>query len=322
MTKITDLLVVQAGKESARGTAVTPTVKLTGIESATITPVVDAMRINELRGTLVPGYNQVLNRVAASGNIGGVVTYEDLPYYLDSAFGEVTPSGTGPYTYAYSAPIGTAPVPRIMTIVYGDGADAYSAAGMVAKTLNISGQTGEPIKFNVDFVGTGVNSGTLASLADRAVNVALGSDVELYIDPPGTAPGTTLIPSGFFTFALNVETNRDNLFALGDLSPRDYYDRIWDGTLNLSLELDSTTKQYMDDIIGASDVFSKIVRIKVTDGTNVLQIDFSGFVQSAPELYTDNDGVVSVDLSLAGTYDAVMGNWLNIEVINGVGVLP
>lgn len=322
MATIPELFEVQAGKEVTWGTSVTPTVKLMGISDATIKPIVESELIDEKRGTLAPGYTSVINKVSGEASVEGVVLYEDIPYWLDSLFGLATPSGANPYVYAYSSPVGSAPTTRKMTLASGDGTNEYSLAGAVVKALSISGESNSKLEFSAELIGKQVSSDALASLDDRSVTVAMGNHVALYIDAFGGTIGSTQVNATAFSFELEIETNRELVFHMGSATPTTYREGKWEGTLKLSLELNATSKAYLDSIIGATAVFKKLVRIKATSGTNILQFDFAGFAENAPELWTDEDGVTTVELELKGLVDSDgLEDWLEASVTNSVSAL-
>lgn len=323
MTVINDLLEYQIGKELTWGTAVVPTAKLMGIEEFQLVPVNEAVVHGEQRGALAPGYETNLTVISGRANGRGLLLYEDLPYWLDSLCGEATPSGVGPYTYAYAAPSATVPSPRILTLVKGDAGDVYGLEGGLVNQLVISGRTGEALKWSGDLIGENVLTDVLMALSDRTVNVAMADHVALYIDAWGGTMGATAITTAFFDFALTLNANRAVYHGLGALTPKGYREAKWAGQLSLKLELDATSKAFLDAIIGGSAVFQKQVRIKASSGASLdAEFDFAGTSIDAPEVFTDEDGVTSLEVVLDGTYNSALGNWFKAEVINGVATLP
>jgi hypothetical protein len=296
-----------------------------GIDEINIRPIVEGILHEEQRGTLAPGYNVNLAKVAAEGSIGGLALYEDLPYWLDSLLGVATPVDNldGTYTYSWSAPAGSAPSPRIMTIVYGDGTNDYGGEGMLVDSLTITGESNGPLKFSADLLGEEATTDALASLSDRSVNVPMGDQAALYIDAFGGTIGSTAFSDVAYSFELAINSNRANVHGLGSLKPADYREAKWDGSLRLSLEFSAASKAYLDDIIGASSVLQKLVRIKYSlSTTHYIQLDFAGAALSSPEIFTDEDGVITVDLELTGMYESGLGNWFKAEVMNQVSALP
>lgn len=324
MPFIPELAEVQIGAEVAWGTAVAPTAKLMGIETCKIKPINESILLSSL-GSLAPGRNASLTKVAAEATIGGEALFEDLPYWFDGLLGEATPSGAGPYVYAYEAPDDTEPTPRIFTLVHGDvaGNYVYGMEGGIVSKLTISGKTGEAWKFQADLIGEQVNTDALGSLSSRTVNAIMGHMADLYIDTWAGTIGTTAISTPFFSFELMIDTKRQVYHSLGTIMGVGYREAKYEGTLKISVELDATSQAYLDAILAAAAVFQKQVRIKGSSGASLIaQLDFAGTAMKAPETFTDVDGVTTLDLELAGTYNSALGNWFEASITNGVATLP
>jgi len=318
------LLEIQVGKETTWGTPVTPTAKLMGVvEPAKLTAGVKTLNLPEQRGSHAIHYNSVLSEVRGSGSLPNMyVTYEDVCYLLDCLFGQATPSGVGPYVYDYAAPLTSNPSPRILTLMSGGPDGVYQLAGGLINQLVISGESGQPLKMSADFIGQDVATGTLAGLSDRTVNIAMGDHVVLYIDAFGGTIGTTAISTIFYSFELAIKNERSTKLGLGALTPSGYREHGWSGTLKMTLEFDATSKAYLDAIVGASAVFQKLVRIKSTlDANHVLQLDFAGTMLDSPEIFTDKDGTITVDINLEDTYESTFANWCKAQVTNQVSAL-
>lgn len=322
MTAIPDLLQVQLAKETTWGTPVTPTVKLMGIETCKLTPINDAEVHPQMIASLGPGRDANLIKIGGTAAIGGAVLYEDLPYWLDSIFAQATPTGAGPYTYAYVAPLTAAPVSRILTLTHGDGTNIYCLEGAVVNKLVISGANGGPLKFSADLIGENVVTDSLASLSDRAVNFAMPQHLALYIDTWGGTMGGTAYTGVNFNFELTIEANRAVYHGMA-LKPAGYRDAKYKGTLKLSLEFVTASKAYLDAIVGGSAIFQRLIRIKASNTASLdIALDFAGTTVKAPVVFSEVDGVVSVDLDFDATYHATFANWFKANVINGVATLP
>ena len=336
---IRDLFSVQIGTEASSDTwgslARTPTAKLMGIADISITPQVDVTMIDELRGSQAPGFTSVITEVGGEASVEGVVTYEDIPYWLNGMFGAAgTTEDAGDTDYTdreWAAPLtnydSDSPTPSIYTLVFGDksvsttSTDTLSLLGATMNTLTISGEDGQPLSFEAGLFGKQVSEDALASLADRTVVVAMGSHCSLWIDPAASAAGTTAVDTTAFSFELTMNANRAPVRHLGTNTPDGYRDAKMTGELALSLEMNATSRAYLSDIVGVSDEVRKVVRIQATVGAAVLQFDFNGVALSAPEVHTDRDGVISLEMVLSGEYGATLGNWLTFLSTNTVASL-
>lgn len=321
MTLVPDQLQYQVATETVRGTPVTPTVKLMGIKELTITPIVTSEGHQDQRGSFAPAHEADLVKQEVEVDIEGALLFEDLPYWLDSLLGQATPSGAGPYVRAYTAPLETPPTPRILTAAKGNGSNVYGANGVVLDELTLTFEKNAEATFSAHGIGTAAATDTLAALSDRTVNHIMGHHLALYIDAFGGTIGTTAFADIYNSLELNIKTNRANAFSLGSLGPKKYREAKYEGTLKASLEFDTASKAYLDAILGASSVLSKLIRVKATKSAAIVQLDFAGFTPESPELFSDDDGVVTLETEFSGLYEAGLANWFAASITNGVAVL-
>jgi hypothetical protein len=311
---------IQVGKEVTRGTVVAPTAKLTKVEEVTTTPMREVAQAEERRASIAPAYNSWLNRKGGTLSMSGLVTYEDLPYHFDSLFGEATPGGVGPYTYDYVGPTVTAPSPRIMTMVYGDGTRAYALAGGICNALTLSLAHGDAMRMTAEYLGHDVESDSVEALSDRALTEATAEHMSLFIDAVGGTVGTTAITTSLFNFELAINANRENKWHIGSSSPGGYRESRFTATLSMLLEVDATTAAYLNDLLTSSPL-QKQVRLKATSGTDDIEIDFAGTVLEGFDIYSDEDGVVSINPTFTAEYNTTMADYLDITVTNDVSSL-
>jgi hypothetical protein len=152
----------------------------------------------------------------------------------------------------------------------------------------------------------------------------MGDHVSLYIDPSSDAAGSTEIANLAFSFTLNYNTNRVARRHMGSLTPTGVHDQKHTGTLNLMLEVDTTTAAYLDAILNtAGTVFERVFRISASDGgTNLFRFDFNGVALKAPVIFNDLDGITTYELEVEGQYNSVLANWFSARVTNSVSSLP
>jgi len=330
MTKIPDLYSVQMGTEDSDfGSTVAPTVKLMGVTDWKIKPFVESAQADEVKGSLAPGYISNLQQVHGEASLSLLLGYDDAPYWLNGLFGKATATADTEYTRAYTAPLNTydsdLAAISIFDLVGAEASattDAYTLSGGVLQKAVIKGETGAPLTIDLDFIGKQVEQDEQdATKTDRAVTFVMGDHVSLYIDPDTDAVGTTPIASTFFSFELTLDTKRGLVYHLGALTPDGYRDAKWTGMLKLVLEVNSTTKAYLDALLAASGVPAKVVRIKAASGVNVLQFDFNGVILKTPDIVTDKDGVATYEFELTGQYGTALGNWLSVTSVNTVSAL-
>lgn len=337
MSFIPDLFVLQSGAEAATdswGTTKAATVKLMGIMDAKFDPQVDVSLFSQLRGSQAPGFETAVAKVGASASVDGLVSYQDIAYLFDALFGKATAvesvASTDAWDRSYNAPLSVRDsdlaAPTLSTLIYGDlntaptSSNTFAMNGATLVSMSLSGEDGAPITFSAAFFGKQVIEGALVSLADRAINVAMGDHVSLCIDPSSDAAGTTAVAATAFSFNMNINTNRAPVYHLGSLTASGYRDAKWAGSLSLSMEVTAVTRAYLSDILAASpSPVEKVIRLRIADTTvaeYVIEIDFVGVVASAPTVHDDIDGVSSVSLTLTGKYQLDQAGWLDVLVSN------
>lgn len=320
---------IQAGQEGTWGTVVPGTARLMGITECVFQPVKPTKVIRQLHGSLGAGNLGVRMMGYGKGTVKGVVTYEDINYWLEGVFGIVTPSGGGPYIRAGAAPLATAAInPRIMSLIKGDVDGVYTMIGGMVDDLNISVKQSEgdaEMMFDANLLGKDIVTGTLASLADRALNVVSANDVSIWIDAAGTALGTTAVASTAWGVDFKFSAGRKIKPYLGLATPGGIASPGFDASKNtckLSFELNATSKAFLDSIIGAS-TWQRNVRVKATQGANILQIDMGVQAKDSPSIVTDNNGVKSVVVDCIALETVGLGNFLKYSsTVTLPAVLP
>lgn len=332
-TKIIDLYQVQAGKESSDwGTAVAQTVKLMGVTECTITPEVSSKNLSDKRGSLAPAGESEIVSVGGGANMKGVASYEDTPYLFDALFGTATPTDDSDvdsdvHTYTYKAPGALYDTdladPRVMTLAYGEDADATanSLAGATLTSLSLACEISDEMTYDANFLGKQVSADAMDTCSDREVNPIMGNHFALYIDPSTDAVGTTVVTTSFFAFTLSVDTHRTAVRHMGSQTPSGYRNAQWSGSLSLSLECTATAEAYQDALLLAASTLDKAVRLRATDSARIMTIDFFGTALESPDLHTARDGVVCVDMVLTGKFNVTAQKWLNASVVNAVSAL-
>lgn len=337
MTKITADLEVQIGKEAtdAWGTAVAPTAKLMGVDDVDLNPIVDVQQIEELRGTRVPAYQSLVHMVGGEASIGGLLSYDDLPYWLQGIFGRCDSDASGPLngfssdtsqvTKVYGAPVESSDNADAIsyTCVYGDEKNIYALNGATVNSLSISGETGAPLEFTVEFIGKNVTTDAFASLSDRSVTYVMGDHVKMWLDPGSNAPGTTAASDVAFSFDMTIDANREPLRHLNDLTPTSYREDKMSGTLSLTLEHDSDIEDEIGAIISATkEGVTRNIRLDCQSGdSDYIYLDFAGVLSGEPDIFQDVDGVITADLELTGQKTDGASDWFAATVCNNVETL-
>lgn len=310
--------------ESTFGTAVTDTARLMAVTDCKITPTNNAQVFEEMRGSLAGAFDSALTEIGAAGSITMRGNYQDVCYFLESLFGTATPTGAGPYVRTGSAPTTAVPSRRMMTIVYGDGTNIYKGTSMIVTKLTIKGAAKQPMTVTADLIGYSVTTGTFASLSDRTIATCMGNQATLSVDAWGGTVGTTALSAMAWEYTLTLDSGAGLEHFLGALTPGAYHDGAsWKGSLDLNLKLNTTSKAYLDNIVGGTALEQRQVRISYTTGASaILRFDFAGTLEKAPDLFDYRDDVTGIKLSYTRQYNTTLGNWFAYSSTNSVSALP
>lgn len=128
------------------------------------------------------------------------LTYEQILHVLEASMGQVSPTGTnpGPYTYAYSIPLGsTPPTIRPYTLRVGNvivPTDIKVVPGCWVQEWEMTGEAGGFWTVQATWQGQrGVNGAFTPSIALPAVEDAVFSNTSLFLDASGATIGTTQV---------------------------------------------------------------------------------------------------------------------------------
>jgi len=113
---------------------------------------------------------------------------------------------------------------------------------------------------------------------------------------------------------------------LGDCEPASWADKPWSGQLKLSLELNTTTDDYLAAILAATNtILKKQIEIVYSSGATTtlrkMSLQFAGHAMQAPALFEDRNGVTTFDLVFDGVYNPTFANWLKIQNISAINEL-
>lgn len=312
---------IQLGQEVTWGSTVAGTAKLGLITDCTLEPEVEVETLADVRGSLAPGFVAVLNSHKGSATISGAVSYDDLPYWLDSLFVVSTP-GAGPtYTRDYVGQLLTAPTRRKYTLYRGSTGKVQKMLGSVVTEFNLKVETNKTWQFTAKLVGASVLDGALASLSDRSQTPVHANVTTMYLDAVGGTMGSTPVASLWFSAELNIKNGVGLVSKVGGLTPVAYVDGMAEATLKVKADVDATTAGYLTSVLGTT-LLQKQIRIKATTGsTQIAQFDFAGTFTSAPKINTDQDGVSTLEFELGAIYNTTLGNWMKASVTNSIATM-
>lgn len=302
---------IQAGTQGNYTTAATPTVLMRGMTDLTLRPANEAEVLGDMTLGLAGGDTGVVYGIGAEASMSGWASYQHLAYFLDNLFGQATPGSAPGYARQYAAPINTAPTPRILSLVKGDGTvGAYQMVGALLSNFTLRFEQRAACEMSGDFIGVKLQTDSLESLTVPTVNPILASHLGGFkLDAWAGTMGTTSLDNCRVRFAeFNFEPDRAGRACFGSLSADQYVERPWNGSLTLGLEFHSATKALVDAIIGGT-LTQRQIEMTATNGPRILLLQFAGTVTEDVNIFDDDDGVVTVDVTLERTYHPTFANW-------------
>ena len=133
----------------------------------------------------------------------------------------------------------------------------------------------------------------------------------------GATHGTTPVLLTAFKAEATIACDRKPLWHLGAVSPDGLSRGKWGGGMKLTLEGTAVSLGWLGDILDATGfppVFN--INLVTTDTANTFTLNFSGMAVQAPNINTDLDGVVTVELDLKPTYNTtLLSCWQAILVV-------
>lgn len=321
-----DELRVQIGKQTVLGTGVTPTAALRGVTGFKIKPKLENKVLSDMQLSMAGGDTAVIASIGGSASMEGWASYEDIPYLFDGLLGVATPSGSGTYTRDWEAPVTTAGIvaPRLSSFTHGDATvGAYQLVGAMLEQLTLKQAPKAEMTYTAPLVGAKTDVDALESLTTRPVTPIMASDVSgLKLDTWGGTMGATALSNCYLrNLELNVNPKRTMHWCFGALAASEYTTQPWESTLALTLEWNATSKAIIDEMIGGTAA-KRQFQATWTNGSQSLRLQYAGVVQGEPELFDDEDGIVTARLTLERLYHSTFANWLKIRVVNSVSALP
>jgi len=320
---------LSVGKESTWGTAVTATAKLMGVLEATVTPVRERTRPEELRGSLMPHFNIVEVLRTWQADVQGLITLEDILFPLVNVVNAPTTQAPGAgqnnYTWTFTGPTTAVPSLQSLTLEWADNVRGYQARGGLGSQLVLSAQVNQEARFRWQLRGQEIGTVAPATTSDRVV---------------------TPLAANLFTFDKAADA------ASPTYSPVASVVRQWELTINSGLQLVPTQSGALTPTAPAWQGYSATLRMVVLhrspDGTGVLDdflagnlvivriksaqysgtppsqliIELACVPVSVSQLFENADGLTAFQVEFFSRYAPQWGNWLKVTVINGVSALP
>jgi len=313
----THLRRIQLGQQTTFSTPVAATSILRGVTDGSITLNHNDAVVEEL-GRSVSDLVVVSQR-HAEGEVELQCTYEDILYGLFGLFGPVSQIGG---SRTFNAPLTSYAAPQIYTVEYGATGAEYRVVGGIVSEWTLSYEANAGVMESWSLIGRSVQANALTgSLPTRNVTPVLSRHASWFVDPIGTAHGTTAVPGTVIEAELTINTNR-HLKMFEGAQPLDWGEGRWEAQLTLTAEFNATAKAWVDALLTnrvARNIRAEFIE---TASTRELRIDFVGLIAEPVELFGDRDGNMTVELTFNALVAGPLNNWLQIRTINGVATLP
>lgn len=318
------------GRESAFGTGVAATTLWRGPFSM-VEDSSEVVTVDENVGLLVQAERTYFTKHAGRLAMPSTeLTFEQVAHILEAGVKTVSPTGTNPYTRAYSYPTdNTVPTPKSYTIeTYNNLADvdALEMNGCLVEEFTFEGNAREAWKMSATWFGRRPVTTTPTSLSTLVtVEEALIPKTLLYIDATGGTVGTTQKSGVFMGAQIRVKTGLIPLpVGDGNLYHPTYK---WTKpeitfTLTMELEKDGAASMVSSERTAFTNRAVRLFKTKCTgSGSKEFSMTWAGVYDSVGD-YTNADGNTTVQLSGHAVYSSADTLFWTATVVNTVASLP
>lgn len=323
---------LQLGREAVAGTAVPATTLWRGL--GTIEDQRETVEVDEDVG-LFSGADRTY-----SGKLGALLpmeavpaSFEQFPHILEAgilAIGTGVADGAGAgKIYDYTIPETTANAIKTYTIEGGDDQEAEEMEYSFVQDFALEGKPGEPWMISANWLGRQVTvSSFTGAITVPTVEDMLFSNTKFYIDPVGSAYGTTLKSNTLLGASLKFKTGWKAVFAAdGQL----YFSFIKGvkPTITLEITFEFNTTAVAEKVIWRAQTPRKI-QLKcegsaITAGTTyskkTMIINLVGKWSKFSKI-GENEGNDIVTGTFNGKYNATAADAGDIIIVNTLATIP
>jgi hypothetical protein len=327
---------INLGRETSWGTPVAATAKLMSVTEATVTPIRERVRPEEIRGSLMPHFHIFDVFHAFEADIQGFLTLEDILFPLSNILGQTTPTAPGAgqdnYTWVFSGPLTSVPGLLPVTIEWTDSVRGYQGQGGLGQELVISAQVNQEARYRWRVRGRQIAQAAAQSLPERLVT-PLAANL-FTVDRADDAANPTYSPLLGVVRQWEL-TIRSGLTLVptqsGVLTATAFGLQGYVGTLRMVvLHRSPEGTGIIDDFLAGTGFppIGKLVILRFRSaqyyGTPPAQltIEFACVPVAVTELFTNADGLTAFQVEFHVRYAPLWGKWLSVTVVNNVASLP
>ena len=318
------------GRESTFGTGVAATTLWRGPFSM-VEDASEVVTVDENVGLLVQAertyFTKHMGRLAMPST---ELTFEQVCHILEAGVKTVSPTGTNPYTRAYSYPTdNTVPTPKSYTIeTYNNLADvdALEMNGCLVEEFTFEGNAREAWKMSGTWFGRRPVTTTPTSLSTLVtVEEALIPKTLLYIDATGGTVGTTQKTGVLMGAQVRVRTGLVPLpVGDGNLYHSTYKWTKPEITYTLTVELEDDSSASVVKTARAARDAATVQLIKLScsgSSSRAFVLQWAGVHDSVGD-YTNADGNTTVQVSGHAVYSSADTLFWSCAVTNALASVP
>lgn len=227
------------------------------------------------------------------------------PWFFRAVMGQVTTSGTGPYTHSYTK----TKLPPSFAIEIGSQLSGGNVVrflkGCVVNTLTLTASVGEVIRVSADIL-----------YAEESLGSTLSTPIVDTFEPASFAHATLELPNGTVlgevqTFDLTIGNNALRVFGLGDIYATSAVWQNFDATGRLSVTFKNAT-------------FLNYLRTAVANGKLKIQLstDNSLTINFADLVFGEHTQSFEPNALLLEDVPILIRNITSIDAVNNVAIHP
>lgn len=320
----------QLGREATPGTAVPATLIWRG-PYAGLKDDRTRNQVEEQTGTVVAAERSYDTALLASLPMAETeLTYEQVLHILEAGIMTASPTGAGPYIYAYAYPFnGTTPTVKTYTIESGNivaTADQLEMEYAFVQDFSLNGAAGEAWKMSSTWQGRQLTvAARTAGLSLPAVEEAIFANTKLYIeDSGGSYKPTTQVTGALMGFSLSCTTGW-KVVPVGD-GTLTFAGIKWAKpeitfTITYELEQNGAASRVATERAAYSADSIRLMRLATAgSGGRDLDIYFAGKYDTIND-YQNSDGNTTVQASGHVVYSPTDAAFFNIDVTNNLASL-
>lgn len=317
----TALRKIQFGVESTWGTGVAAAAVMSGVSEFTFNPGITTALKRYLSGSFAPAQTSALVRQEPTAKISGDVTPEDIVYLLDSCVkGSVSPSGAGPYVYAFPFPLTSNGAIRSRTFEFYDGSQEWELAGGLVNKLTFKGADGgDNVTYDAELIGKAATASTITgALSARAFTTFPVQSCALYIDNAASTIGSTAITGTLIDWEYSIDMGlHTKFFQDGTTTATTWGYGTPKVLLKTTLEYNNSSHTELTAHLAATP---KLLRVKLNGASSAaMTLDMGGVATAMGDLYGDRDGNTTVEVTYEARLDTgAFANYAAIGVTSNV----